>query len=699
MRLVVLVAWCLSPSAFAQEGSVQAWVENRTQLVMEPFPLHVEITGSGAGNLILPEVEDLNLNQVENSTSVSIVGGRVNQSLKLKFLATPLKSGPMTIPPFSVNFGDVVKKSEPIALTVLSGGTAAAGAAAVDAWVNQTTVKAGLPFRIYVQGIGNRVDIPAPPDAEGLTWDLTQTERIDTEDRRRGRVLDKKIHGYLATAKEEGRLTIPSFDVVVDGATYATQSFDITVVKHEPVVEAGRSQRAPHLEDLLFTHIEVDKTEVYQGEPVLLTMELWRIDDRRITTGAPRGARIEGPSTEGFYAVMLEPSQRTDERNSFPYNVIADRKLLYPTRSGELVIGSWHWEGIARYPSTRRSSFFAHEEHEYFFDTTPITVSVKSLPAPQPAEFSGAVGEFIISARLSENSLLQGVPVKLLVEIVGEGNPDAISDPKLPAADMDWAHLSSPERDTETVVVHQPPNVGVTKRFLYTLTPLKAGPVTIPAITLTYFNPKTGIYETESTTAIGLEVTPSAEADQRLIVAPDATAGADGVSILAEDIRPPLPRPAELGPYRPNVVLAPVIGVAPVALFALMALYAARKRRFASNRGFARAYHAQSKALKRLHDTPRTADPTDELFKALSSFIADLFNVDGTGMTSEDARGILSANSVEQAIVEASVKVLRACERARYASQQLSSDEIIALTRASEGIVEHLDSVWRGKRA
>ncbi len=134
---------------------------------------------------------------------------------------------------------------------------------------------------------------------------------------------------------------------------------------------------SPEPEDYIFVRAGVDKKIVKVGEPVTFWMQLWRIHDRRITSGPYRGSLITLPTTEGFDSKDLEAIQFDGQHGALKYDVSENRKLLTPTRAGTLTIGPWHWEGIAL---INRTSVDQRDRLNYKIDTEPIDITV--LPAP-----------------------------------------------------------------------------------------------------------------------------------------------------------------------------------------------------------------------------------------------------------------------------------------------------------------------------
>lgn len=574
-------------------------------------------------------------------------------------------------------------------LPAFYAGLAAAQGPSVRASVDQTTVVVREPFTFRIEATGGLNDpIVFPPrvDVDGLVMNQsargsqfsivgvsgTKTESIE----------------FQMYATRTGTFTIPPYQVHIGARAFQTEPVTVVVVDRG---QAGDDLKLT-MDDLLFTKAFVDKQEVYQGEPVLLTLEVWRIVYRGITTQRFRGADIRYPSTEGFYVADLEPRNRYDARGPWQYEVAEERKLLYPTATGDLRIGSWHWEGVATIPSSR--TILGREEFMYRLDSDPIDVKVKPLP-PRPAGFSGAVGKFKLVAHVKNDVVLQGVPEKILtVTIDGEGNPDAIGDPALPP--LPWAYVSEPERSTSLRVDQDTQRLMVEKRFAYPITPLEAGNVVIPEISFLYFDPREERYKNEKAGPFRLEVKQSLEADHKLVISPHLDAQERAVDILGQDIRPLIARPPRLSVKPDSTPWVPVLGLLPVVGYGALAAYAARKRRFKHDRGFARAYRAKARALKRLHGSIFSKEPADDLYRAVTGFIGDLYNVDNSGMTSSDVADILKERGIDGPLRETLVKIVRSCERVRYGSHTISEAELRALVEGAESCIHQLDALRSG---
>ena len=134
------------------------------------------------------------------------------------------------------------------------------------------------------------------------------------------------------------------------------------------------------------------------GQPVTYTFRLY---NRVPLFSRPN---YQPPQMSGFWSEDLPqspPAQTTIE--GLPYNVTELRTILFPTSAGAAHIGSAQLavtiENLGSDPFSQDffAQFFGRAEQKTL-QTEPLTVHVKPLPDPKPADFDGAVGHFALSA-------------------------------------------------------------------------------------------------------------------------------------------------------------------------------------------------------------------------------------------------------------------------------------------------------------
>lgn len=564
----------------------------------------------------------------------------------------------------------------------------------VRAWVDSAEVIENSEFFLWIWASGVSVQDPTMPRVDGLIISRSPRRRSDSFGFKNGATTKEIQHGYIVRATKLGAITIPPIAVTIGGKTLFTKEIVINVSETpQPQVrqttpssqgglasQSSAAPRAPTWDDLVFITSKLDKTEYYLGERVTLTLDLWRIEHDGIEVSSYRGANIRYPSSEGFYAAdMREGPRQFRRREDWLYEVTGYRQDLYPTHTGELTIGHYHWEGIARARTTRG---LMHKD--YSLDTPELEITIKPLP-PRPPNFSGAVGEFQLRAELNDREFLQGIPTKLLLNLSGKGNPDALGEPRFPK--IDQAYVAEPETKV------RPANGvegGVEKIFAYTIIPLEPGNITIPRIEYVYFNPNEGKFVTASVGPFTLDVLPSPEQEQRMIVAEGLDLEDQQVRLLAQDINPPTGHRGSLTRTNPSPITLPALAAAPVIGYSVLALVMVRRRRFENDVAYARSYHAKSKGQKQLRQVLDDPEPADALFRAVTGFIADIFNVAQAGLTSNEIEQLLCESLVDPRCADNLLKVLKACERSRYASTTLSDMEIKALLEGAMAEIDRL---------
>ncbi|HYW68959.1 MAG TPA: hypothetical protein VE960_05085, partial [bacterium] len=208
------------------------------------------------------------------------------------------------------------------------------------------------------------------------------------------------------------------------------------------------------------------------------------------------------------------------------------------------------------------------------------------------------------------------------------------------------------------------------KTYEYVLIPQTAGPKTIPAIELSFFDPKRGAYRTVSSPDLALGVLPSEESDG----GPDIPARA-AIARLGRDIRyihePDVIEKAHAPVHRrPSFLLLQLVPLA-----ALAGAVAVRRRRdmFAGEEGlerFVRAPVVARRELKAAREAAAAGDASSvcsRVTRALVDFIGARLRVGARGMTLPELADLLRSAGAEDSTVERVRKLLSECDLGRFA--------------------------------
>jgi len=594
------------------------------------------------------------------------------------------------------------------ALFCFLGGFALAEGPSVEVTIQPRTIHVNDRFMISVRITGNRIQKVDMPQVGSIHIDGSPSNQSQSIEIQNG-VTQRSVQlGYGARALRKGRVTLPPVNVTIDGKVYKSDPVVFNVLAADqnpppqpppppPPPRGGRpspqsSQQKLGWDDVVFVRSKTDKKEVYQGEAVKLTLSYWELNNSALDVRPLIDLGHEQIPAVGFYVSDIGSRRYADTYQGRPYIVEEYTKVLYPTGSGDLTIGPWKFQGLGRWLAN-----FNFQTHQYAISTDPIHIKVKPLPA-RPDDFSGAVGTFKVTAMLSRAQVVVGAPADFVVTVHGEGNPESIGAPKLPK--IAKVHVSGPE--SNVTPLNSQGELAMEKTFKYHIIPNVPGKLKIPPVQFVYFDPSQAQYITEKTDPFELNVTPSPDGQQRIVVD-----GSDGqleqkqqVAVLNSDIMPLATDPGPLYPRHNWAWLLGLALVGPALGYGAFAAYMARKRRFERDSRLARSHFARSRGRKRLAEVNEADDPAQALYRALMGFIADKFDVHEEGLTSDDVRRLLAGAPLDEAVVESIIKTLKACERARYASAKLSPHEMTALLEASEMNMNKIEeSLKKGIRA
>ena len=250
----------------------------------------------------------------------------------------------------------------------------------------------------------------------------------------------------------------------------------------------------------LFVRAEADRTTTYPGEPVVATFTLF---SRLQSTSEV----VNAPSLYGFSVTdMLNTNEAhlsVETIDNKIYNTSVLRKLqLYPEQPGRLII-----DPMELFHEIEFDDSLAKDGKKIFrhrAGTEPIAITVKPLPSNKPQNYTGAVGQFrieLLPQQLPQHAAQQGA---VAIRVSGQGNFLQLAAPQI-----NWPkglEVLDPvinEALNKTLV----PLTGNVD-FVYTIIPQAAGNYTIPPVSLSFFDPRTGQYQKVSSDSIAFQVGP-----------------------------------------------------------------------------------------------------------------------------------------------------------------------------------------------
>ncbi|MEX0822723.1 MAG: BatD family protein [Rhodothermales bacterium] len=559
---------------------------------------------------------------------------------------------------------------------------------AVRGSVSETTIgtQESVVFSVEIEGASlSDVRTPSPPDVSGLVL----VQRTPSTHRSmtiiNGRLQQSVSFRWTYRPQEAGPARIKAASVAVGDRTYSTEPISITVVdqSQRPNGRNARPQwpsagsstqespdNAVERARDLFIRAVASTLEARLNEQVTIEYQLFFRDGVQL-----RQSRLAGSwDAEGFWReefnVDSRPVPETRVENGIVYHMIVLKRVaVFPTRSGDLTIDPLEIETEAYVPSGASDAFDRFFSMRGRFESVslsspPVHLRVRPLPDNAPGSFSGAVGTYAVEAGIDESDVEVGEPVQLEVVVRGAGNLATLDAPRFQPP----AIFERYDPGIETSIDRDGRRIRGSKTFRYVLVPRSNGTYELPPVTLTYFDPESGRYETSEAALPALRVTGSASplaagtTSGGLPIDDIAPIHAGAASWHAVDA-PPLHRRAW-----PYAALALPIGL-------LLFLYAARRRESAltDDPRRARSRMAHPLAGKHLRSAQEhLADGRSRAFykeieRAVTGFIGNRLHVAATGLTRNQIDALLVSVGVGRDDRTVLRNLLDECDRVRFA--------------------------------
>lgn len=511
-----------------------------------------------------------------------------------------------------------------------------------------------------------------------------------------GRTSSTRTYSYALRPRKVGTLAIPPLGLLIQGRTYHTEAIHVEVVAggpppgtpQDPSGGAG-PQRGPGRPPSggarsaggagVLLRTDVDARTAYVGQQITLRV-LLDTQTEVLNLGLK-----ETPTFPGFWVEEIKLPENLDVKRvqlgNDAYNEYTLlKRALFPTGSGTLTIPAMSYQIQVR----RRSvdpieSFFFTPTETLTRRTDPVVVTVQPLPAAsRPAGFSGAVGQFGLSVGADRREARVNDAVGVKVRVTGEGNLSSVNSLALPGL----ADFKQYEPRLSSSVGFQGDRLRSERVWDYVLIPLAPGNQTIPPVTFTFFDPRSGEYRSLSSAAIPIRVARGEE-----------TPGSQGIVVSQSDVRPlrqdiryikQAPgglRDRSIFFYRTPWFAALVL--LPIAADLGLIAYVRRRDRLHANARHRRERRARSVARRRLRNARRRINTAGgahafyaEVAQALTEYVADKFDVSAAGLTHERIEELLVSRDAPPDVRAAFHGCLETCDYARFAPASSGREEM-----------------------
>ena len=485
---------------------------------------------------------------------------------------------------------------------------------------------------------------------------------------------------YIICANKNGTFTIPPAQIRCEGHTIKSNSVKITVSGRQQSQRGGGGgyDNEPQMRTAgsnisgadLFIKVSANKQRVHEQEPILLTYKVYTLVQL---------TRLDGkmPDLKGFHTQEVQlPQQKSfkvETYNGRPYRTVTwSQYVMFPQMTGKLEIPSITFDGTVVMQNRDVDPFEAffnggsgYVEMKKKIKAPGITIQVDPLPA-RPADFSGGVGKFNISAQLTPASVKTNDAITLRVIVSGVGNLKLIKEPVV-VFPKDFDRYDAKVTDKTKLTSN-----GVEGSMIYDFiaVPRNAGKYEIPPVKFVYYDTSANKYVTTESKGFTLDVAQGAKGGG----VSDFT-GSD-VDMLNKDIRYIKTTPEELhgvndfffGSTSYWIALA-LLAVAFISLFVIF-----RQRAIDNaNIGKMRGKKANKVATRRLRTASklmaagRSGEFYDEVLRALWGYVGDKLNMPVESLSRDNISQRLTEREVSEANVSLFISALDECEFERYA--------------------------------
>lgn len=489
-----------------------------------------------------------------------------------------------------------------------------------------------------------------------------------------------KTYTFILYASKKGTYTIPAASVVVNGKKLTSKTARVQVSgkvqssngvprMHDDSDGQPRMRNAgtPISGSDLFIKVSANKRRVHEQEPILLTYKVYTLVNL---------SKLDGkmPDLTGFHTQEIQlPQQKSfhiERVNGRPYRCVTwSQYVMYPQMTGKLEIPSITFEGTVSQQNRNVDPFEAffnggsgYIEVKRSIKAPGITVQVDPLPK-RPANFSGGVGKFNISAQISKTKVKANDPITVRVVVGGVGNLKLIKQPEVNfPKDFD-------KYDAKVMDKTKLTQSGVEGNMVYDFlaVPRNQGNYVIPAVEFVYYDVDANAYKTIKTQSFNLEVE---KGDG------NASTAIDYGDLKNKDIHPIKEGDFEVQDiadifygspkYWGTLSLLFVVFVGVLVIFRKRAIESADVTRLkikkANRIATKRLQHANKLMLSNEHDKFY-----DEVLRTLWGYVGDKLNIPVEQLSKDNIAEKLAQRNVNEDTVNMFVKAVDECEYNRYA--------------------------------
>ena len=505
---------------------------------------------------------------------------------------------------------------------------------------------------------------------------------------------------YVFIATKKGNVNIGPAHIFVNDQELASTPVKIVAVNgptnagHYDLHNDQRTASLKVSSNDLFIKVIANKTTVYEQEPVLLTYKVYTTKNLRQLIG-------KMPDLVGFHVQEVDlPQQKTFHKERIGkrlYNCVTwSQYVMYPQMTGTLNVPPLTFHGIIQ----ESNNFNPFEAFGIDGGSTNIkkdivapglAIKVLSLPN-RPADFSGGVGHFNLSAQLNKKEVKAGNPVTIRVVVSGAGNLKLIKKPIIQIPKEFEAY------DVKVTDKTQLTTKGAEGNMVYdqVVIPHQEGLVAIPPVKFCYYDLAQKKYVTLQTSPLELKVSRGDGISKDILT----------VDLPNEDILPLKQGDGsvdKVGDYFFGSIVYFVILILLLGAGGVLSFYYRDRFAHRVDMVLKRGKNANRIASSRLHAAEllmlknKNLDFYDEVLKTLWGYASDKLNLPVELLSRDNISEQFSKIKVPYDVIEKYISAIDECEFERYAPGDEKGNMKRTLDTALKAIADMEEAVKKLK--
>lgn len=352
-------------------------------------------------------------------------------------------------------------------------------AGSVEASVDRTEVVRGDTVLLTITVVGEKSErLPEIDEINGITVDAVTRHSGSNFIQVNGQNRMEHTQTLTLEFKPLDSMTIPSFQIQVDGKVESTSAIALKVVDGA----SGSKRKNPHFD----MDIKLNKTKVYLGEPIVATVYF-----RQRTVIDIMQLEYEKPEFKDFFNKQLEGEETYKKEG---YTIHELNYLLVAKKEGNFTLEPARARVAQRVHQRQAGGWFADVPKWSNIASTSLDLEVI-----KPHEAHDLVGDFRLNEVIDTTQAKANKPINLKIELEGEGSLDDFEDMTF---DIDGVTIYSDDAKVKSKLLAKRLESHYVKSFVF----IADHDFTIPSKTFRIFNYKTGKVKTVKTKAYDIKI-------------------------------------------------------------------------------------------------------------------------------------------------------------------------------------------------